>query len=397
VPTDFRPKFGAEHSGSHPTRNLAYRSDGMSDRQQVIEDGVAPAPAPEPGRPSWVLVLVGFVVGLGLGIVVVQPPPQTDLEVAAVTTTTVPERVASTVLDETQEGDGVSDVIPGFPDAIVGVARTSGSALEHVLWPVSGEPITRAMTGGGDVALDAGSQFIAMSEELSGTDGRLLSLGRFNTIRALTTGVSSYAWHDSTIGSLAYTVEDDGGTGLYTVRADLQSDSVVDLLEPEVAIVGWGDWGWALQQGPGEIALLNPDGEFKDSEAGVALATHPSGWIFAVEDDEEKLVSSGGGVRRLDAALDVGTPRAARFSPDASKVGVAGTFGIDVIVLDTGDVMSLADFPAPSLSWSSDSRFLVAPTAAGIVVFDLESPTRGYVALRPYWFLAAGVTPLSPS
>jgi hypothetical protein len=359
----------------------------MSDRLQVIEDGAAPAPEPESTRPSWVLVLVGFVVGLGLGILVVQPSPDEDLEAPAVTTTTVAE--VTTSPEDPLEGQGVSDVIAGFPDAIVGVARTSGSALEHVLWPVSGEPIVRAMAGGNDVALDVRSQFIALSEEVPGPDGNLLSLGRFNTIRPLTTGVSSYAWHDSTIGSLAYTSAEDGGTVLFTVRADLQSVSVVDLLEPDVSLVGWGEWGWALQQGSDQVVLLNPDGEFKDSEAGVALATHSSGWIFAVEGDVEKLISSGGGVRLLDAELEI--------SPDASKVAVAGTFGIAVIDLDNGGVRNLAAFPAPSLSWSSDSRFVIAPSASGIVVFDLDGSDPGYVALREHWFLAAGVTPLNSS
>lgn len=372
----------------------------MSDRFQVIEDGVVSTPEPTPTRPSWLLVLLGFVVGLGLGILVVQPDPNSDLDEAAAAPTTVTEATTTTV-GETLEGQGVADVIPGFPDAIVGVARTSGSALEHVLWPVSGEPIIRAMSGGTDVALDVRSQFIALSQgvpssegDLLSKEGDLLSLGRFNTIRALTTGVLSFAWHDSTIGSLAYTALEGEQTVLYTVRADLQSVSVVESLEPGVTLVGWGDWGWAMQ-GAGEVSLLNPDGEFKDSEAGVALATHPSGWVFAADGDREKLISSGGGVRLVDADLDVGTPRTASFSPDASRVAVAGTFGIEVIDLDTGGVQTLADFPAPSLSWSSDSRFVVAPSASGIVVFDLEDPERPYVALRQHWFLAAGVTPLN--
>lgn len=368
----------------------------MSDRLQVIEDGVAPTPEPRPSRPSWILVLLGFVVGLGLGVLVVQPDPGADLEAATATSTTA-ATTTTTAGDEPLAGQGVADVVPEFPDAIVGVARTSGSALEHVLWPVSGEPIVRAMTGGNNVILDAESQFIAMSDEVPANEGDLLSLGRFNTIRALTTGVSSYAWNDSTVGLLSYTAQDGENTALYTVRADLQSVSIVESLGPDVTVVGWGDWGWALQQRPDEIVLLNAEGQFKDSETGVALATHESGWVFAVDGDHEKLVSSGGGVRLLDAELSVGTPRTASFSPDATKVAVAGTFGIEVLDLESDRVVSLADFPAPSLAWSSDSRFVVAPTAAGVVVFDLEDPTRSYLSLRDHWFLTVGVTPLSPS
>ncbi|MGD2060419.1 MAG: hypothetical protein PVF87_06120 [Acidimicrobiia bacterium] len=369
----------------------------MSERLQVLEDGADSALPGPSARPSWIMALAGFVVGLGLGVLLVQPggadpqqePGLTSPELPAVTTTTGPEAEP--------ESAGVAGVIEGFPDAIVAVARTSGSSLDHVLWPVAGEVTVRPMTGGADVALDVASQFIAMSEEVPGSSGLLLSMGRFNEIRAVTTEARSYAWHDRTIGSLSYTADSETGTTLYSVRADLVSVAVAEISSPDAKLIGWGDWGWALQQSPGDIVLLNPEGEFKDTEPGVGLATHPDGWVLVAEGEELKLVSAGGGVRRIGMSPDVGTLRAARFSPDAARVAVAGTRGIGVIDLETEEVSVLAEIVAPSVSWSSDSRFVLVPTASGVAVIDLEDPVAGQVVLRDHWVLAVGVVPLRAS
>lgn len=369
----------------------------MTESLQVVEDGAIPGPLSPPPRPSWLIGFLGFVVGLGLGVLVVQPDPGSELVSAPATSTTLETEATSTTVGNDIEELGVSAAVPGFPDALIAIARNSGSALDHVLWPVTGDVIVRSMTGGQSVKLDVSAQFIAMSQEVATPGANLLSLGRFNTMRPLRTGVLSYAWHDSTIGSLAYTAENGAGSALFTVRADLHSIPIVEFESAGVTLAGWGDWGWAVQQTPDQIALLNPDGDHKDIEAGVALATHASGWVFVMEGDVAKLVSAGGGVRLVDASFNVGTVRNARFSPDGSKVAVAGTFGIEVLDLDTGAVLTLAEFPAPSLVWSSDARFLVAPSASGVVVFDLEDPVRDYVFLREHWFLTAGVAPLRSS
>lgn len=369
----------------------------MSERLQVLEDGADSAPERPSARSSWIMALAGFVVGLGLGVVLVQPggvnlqeePRLTSPDLPAVTTTTGPEAEPESV--------GVAGVIEGFPDAIVTIARTSGSSLDHVLWPVAGEVTVRPMTGGADVILDVASQFIAMSEELPGSSGLLLSMGRFNEIRPVTTEARSYAWHDGTIGSLSYTSDSEIGTALYTVRADLVSIPVAQIPAPDVKLIGWGDWGWALQQGSEDIVLLNPDGEFKDTESGVGLATHPDGWVLVAEGDELKLVSAGGGVRRLGTSPEVGSLHAGRFSPDATKVAVAGTRGIGVVDLETEATRLLAEIVSPSVAWSSDSRFVLAPTASGVVVIDLQEPITGQVVLREHWALAAGVVPLRSS
>ncbi|MGD2042605.1 MAG: hypothetical protein PVJ28_03080 [Acidimicrobiia bacterium] len=369
----------------------------MRESVQVVEDGVTADPSSTSSRPSWLMGLVGFVVGLGLGVMVVQPDPEPETGDAVVTTPSVAEPTTSTTLEVAPEALGVSGAIPGFPDALVVVARTSGSFLNHVLWPYAGDVIVRSMTGGGDVMLDVSSQFIAMSEDVPDLDGGVLSLGRFHSMRPVASGALSYAWHDSTLGSLSYTASASGSTVLYTVRADLQSIEVAMIPAPGATVVGWGDWGWAIQRDADEMVLLTPEGEFKDSESGLALDTHASGWVLARSGTGAKLVSAGGGVRLLSGDLGVGTLSEAQFSPDGAKVAVTGTSGIAVVDLGSDEAVVLADFPTASLAWSSDSRFVLAPTASGVVVFDLEDPTRPYLVLREHSVLAVGTSPLSSS
>ncbi|HEU4894197.1 MAG TPA: hypothetical protein VFT85_00040 [Acidimicrobiia bacterium] len=369
----------------------------MSERAHVLEDGVDSTPAPPSSRPSWLVGAVGFALGLGLGVLVVSPGPDTTDDTPVPTTVAAESPV--TTIEEPVATPGVAAAVPGFPDAIVAVARTSSTSLDHVLWPLEGEPRIRSMAGGDDVVLDAGSVFIAMSDGVPGIDGYLLSMGRFNSIQPVAAGVVSYAWHDSEGARLAYTQLDGETSRLLTVRADLDPTPVVQLPTASAEVVGWGDWGWAIQQTPDEIVLLTPDGAFKDSEAGVAVATHESGWVFAVEGDEVKLVSAGGGVRRIQAPLDVGTVRGAVFSPDGSKIAVIGSTGVSLLVIETQEVMQLMGFATPSVSWSSDSRFVLAAAPLGLSVIDLavEGAIVGYSVLDPYSAVAVGVVPLRSS
>ena len=368
----------------------------MSERAHVVEDGVAPAPSAPVSRPSWLLGAVGFFLGLGLGVLVVSPEPDTTDDTPVPTTSALAES-AETTLESPTADPGVAGAVPGFPDAVVVIARTPSSSFDHVLWPLEGEPRIRSMNGGDDVVLDAGSQFIAMSDGVPGLDGSLLSMGRFNSIQPVTSGVVSYAWHDSEGARLAYTQLDGEASQLLTVKADLNPVPVVDLPSASAEVVGWGDWGWAIQQGPDEIVLLTPDGAFKDSEVGVAIATHESGWVFAMEGDEAKMVSAGGGVRRIQSPLSVGTVRGAVFSPDGSKLVIMGSGGVALLEIETQEVMELMGFVTPSVAWSSDSRFVLAAAPLGVAVIDLEGDVAGYPVLDPYSAVAVGVVRLRSS
>lgn len=362
----------------------------MSDRGNVVEDGLTTVPERPPTRPSWLLGVVGFALGLGLGVLVVSPDPEPATETPVPPTAAATETPAPPV-GELPPDPGVVGTIEEFPDAIVAIARTPATSLDHVLWPREGEVKVRSMTGGDNVVLDTSSQFIAFSDRVPGLDGLLLSMGRFNSIQPVASSVISYAWHDAEAAHLSFTQLAGDLTRMYTVGADLNPVLVGELAVARASVAGWGDWGWAIQQTPDEIVLLNPEGAFKDSEVGEAFASHGSGWLFAMEGAEAKLVSAGGGVRRIQTPLDVGTVRRAAFSPDGTRIAVVGSTGIAVLDIESQEVTRLSDYTSPSVAWSSDSRFVLAAAPSGVAVVDLEEPVVGYRVLDTYPALAVGV------
>lgn len=360
----------------------------MSDQVTLVEDGIDRASRGGAKRgPSWLLVTAGFVVGLGLGVLVVGSGPETT---DASTQDTIAPDDPALVTDP--DGLGAGEVIPDFPDALVVVSGTVGTALQHVLWPNHAPMRVLPMTSGDRVELDAGAQHVAISTAVPGLDGAVLSIGRGNDVSPVAPGVNGYVWHDTTPGSLGYTVESDGTTQLFRVDSPPMANHVVEWDEPDRTVVALGDWGWALQ-GADDVVLLTPEGEFRDSEVGTALASHASGWLFMIENGSPKLVSSGGGVLRIPAELEVGEPVTAEFSPDREWVAVAGQSGVVVVSTTDGSVVELSGLTTGTLAWSSDNRFVLAGTGAGVVVFDLETDEVRPV-LREHVIVEVGVIPL---
>lgn len=336
------------------------------------------------------------MLGLGLGVLVVGPAPE---PAPPATGDDAPGGLPDSPLDGTlvaAEEDGISHVVPGFPDALVAVARTTGSTLDYVLWPVAGSSSVRSMTGGGDVRLDVTSQFVAVSSALPDGGGSLLSMGRPNSVKPVAGRVGSYAWHDSATGWLSYTVGAGDASRLMTVKADFAPKEVVSLDEAGMTVVGWGDWGWAMQRSTPEIVLFNSNGEFKDTETGTVMATHPTGWMFAMEGNDPKLVSAGGGVRRLAPIEGIGSVERVEFSPDGLKLAVLGSRAVGILDLETDELTRLGDFAVAWAAWSSDSRFVVTSAGSGVVVYDLDNGDS-YPILREYAVVAAGVVPLRGS
>ncbi len=366
----------------------------MSDRIAVVEDGVSEAPRPD--RPRSVLIIAGvaFAVGLGLGVLATAPDDN-----SSPTTTVLDEENPVLAPPEAAGGDGaeavgISEVVQDFPDALVAISRTSGSTVDYLLWPVAGGLSVRSMTGGGDVVLDATSQFIALSSSLPGDEAGVLSMGRYNSIRPVAPQVTSYVFHDSTNGWLAYTVDDGQSSQVFTVKADFDPRQVVGFEGSGATVIGWGDWGWAVQRSPDEFVLLSPQGEFKDSESGRGLATHPSGWVFALDGVDAKLVSAGGGVHGMGDVGDFGAVQAAVFSPDRSMVALDGERAFGILDLESGETTVLSEFTTDGVAWSSDSRFVITGSGSGAVVYDLETG-RVEPILRQHPMLAVGVVPLT--
>lgn len=358
----------------------------------VVEDGVDERTPRAESRSSWLLVAVAFALGLALGTLA-SSPPEAPAAAEAVTEPTIVDGPVEPAVDEYDAG--VSGRIPDFPDALVAIGDGIGSGHDHLLWPVGGPLVTRSLTGGGDVQLDATGHFVAMSDGVPGLEGVVLTMGRFNAMRPVSAAVTRYAWHDSSTGQLAFTSEEAGEWRLQRVSGTFSPSTVVSGPVDGSSIAAWGDWGFAIQNRD-QVSLLNPMGEPKSVQSGVVLTSHQSGWLL-VEDDGLKLVSAGGGVRRLNLPNVPTTIFAAAFSPDGDHVAVAGRFG--VIVYDLASEAGIAEFPGyPSgwLAWSSDSRFVIAPAQSGVLVLDLESGET-FRTLVGHNVVSARALPLSTS
>ncbi len=356
----------------------------MTATLDVIEDGVEDLVQPRPSRLRWLPITLSFIAGLGLGIITLGSEQQ------AVQGERTDELAAAT--DRDGPAIGIAVAVPGFPDSVVAIAATENSALDRVLWQARSAPTTRAMADGDNVVLDSGAEFIALSSTVPGLDGSLLSMGRFNLIRAVSAGVTSYAWHDSENGQLTYTIESAGHTTLFTVNFRGLKDEIPWVDEVGAHIAAWGSWGWAVQSTPDRITLLAPDGEFKDVEPGRVLASNHEGWILAMEGAEPKLVSAGGGVKRFATGADFGIVASAHFSPDGSSVAIAGSKGIAVLDRSSGEADSISDNSTTWVSWSSDSRFLLSSATTGFVVHDLKTGAAKTV-LNNYAILTAKAVP----
>lgn len=364
----------------------------MAPEASVVEDGTGESRVKPTPKPGWFLAIVGFGLGLAIGTLIAAPTQISGAPDATQPTTPV------TFGEHAEERAdlGVSGSVPGFPDALVAVGDSIGSGHDHLLWPVSGSLVTRPLTGGRDIELDAKSVFVALSEAVPDVPGSLLSMGRFNAIRPISTGVTSYSWHDSTSGHLAYTTEVDEEWHMYRVSGNFDPTLISRGRFDGASVAAWGDWGFAVQLPDGRIQLLTSQGEFKDVKAGVALASHESGWIL-VADEDLKLVSAGGGVRLLDRPQVPDTVFAASFSPDGSRVAVMGRR--EVVVYDVADAeatFTAAGFQGRWVTWSSDSSFLVAPASSGVFIHDLEK-SASHQVLVGHSILVAGVLPLSTS
>ncbi len=365
----------------------------MASDAMVVEDGVDEGRPPGEPRSSWVLVAAAFVLGLALGTMASSPPGQEVPAVPSDDSDTL-ETSVGPITDESESG--VSDLVAEFPDALVAVSDGIGSGHEHLLWPVKGALVVRSMSGGSDVHLDRSGQFVAMSSHVPDLEGSVLSVGRFNGIRAVSSGVTSYVWHDARSGHLAFTTEIEGEWLLQRVSGTFQPAMLTTGPADGRSVAAWGDWGFAIQIPDDEILLLNPAGQQRSIVLGEVLTSHESGWLL-VEDGGLKLVSAGGGVRNLDLGGIPDPILAAEFSPYGDRVAVVGRFGVQVYDLASEDeVATLPGYPGGWLTWSSDSRFLVAPAQSGIVFHDLETG-NSVQTLVGNKIVVAQVRPLSTS
>jgi WD40 repeat protein len=367
----------------------------MTSDSVIVEDGIDGETRGDT-RSSWILVAAAFILGLALGTLASAAPAVEDE--AGPAEIGDPETLEAPFEPAPDESDsGISDLVPEFPDALVAVSAGIGSGHDYLLWPPRGPVVGRSLTGGANVMLDATGQFVALSHQVPDLEGSVLSFGRFNGIRAVSSGVTSYEWHDSKSGFLAFTTTVEGEWELHRVSGSFEPSTVATGPGDGQKVAAWGEWGFALQSGEGGVTLLNAAGQQKSTVPGEVLTSHDSGWLLVEEQGGLKLVSAGGGVRRLDLGEIADPVFAAEFSPDGGLVAVAGRFGIEVYDLTSEtEVASLSAYPGGWLAWSSDSRFVVAPARSGIVIHDLETGDT-LRALMGHNVVVGQVLPLSSS
>jgi hypothetical protein len=359
---------------------------------RVVEEGLDSPPPRDPSNSGWLLAVVGFALGLGIGVLAVGRPPPPLPEPGTPLAVDLEEPVDTTAVPE---DGGVSVAVDGFADALAAVSRSTGSSLQHLLWPPSGKLNIRPMAGADEARFDRSGLFLALSNQVPGSNRAVLSMGRFNQISTIATDVTGYAWHDAETGLLAYTTESEGVWRLQVAKGGFASRVILEAPAPAGKIVAWGDWGWAIQSSPSQVTLLNADGQFKDQETGTAYDSRPDGWLFVVG-DRPKLLSAGGGVQALDVELGIGRLVAASFSPDGHLVALAGERGVNVLDLDSQSVQPLGGSLATEVSWSSDSRFVMAPAGSGVVVHDTHTAST-YQVFAGHSVLAVAVLEASGS
>lgn len=369
----------------------------MAGDVRVVEDGVEQRRPPSGSVSSWVWLVTGVAIGLGIGVVFFTPSGSNETgQVADVG----PPAIAP--IDE-EDQPGIAQAIPGFPDALVAVSETYTGSLQYALWPVAGELVERPLPAGdfGEVRFDSSGRWLALTTDLPESDGALLSVGNPATISPLVAGVTSFAWHDSYDGVLAYTQEVEGEWLLSVVKANRNPEVVVRGVGIDGRVIAWGDWGWAVQDDTAEeVVLFTSSGDLKTRQQGTVFGSHPSGWIVVVEGDRVSLVSGGGGVQRLDISLGaVGDVVAAVLSPDADLIALVGSQGIKIAPVDgEGEVVVVPrTFDEDQVTWSSDSRFLVVPAARGVLIVDTGGGSLLSTALATSDVKAVAVIALSGS
>lgn len=288
---------------------------------------------------------------------------------------------------------GIGEVVSGFQDALVGIARSPDGSAAHVLWPNQRPLVTRETTVAPEASFDKSGVFLATASASSDRPGLSLSAGRFNSLRSVSEGVTSFTWHDGSQGRLGYVVHDNDGWEVWQVVPGFEPTVAIVGQPPTPQLVAMGDWGYAMQSGE-QLTLLTQDGAHKASYQGRALASRPDGWLL-VTGESFDLLSAGGGVVRLQIDLDrVGAVRSATFSPEGRSVAIVGSGGILITPVDgVGEIKQLDIGDASKGVWSADSRFFIVSRSTGISIFDMETVNQ-YRLLEEHELATLAVIPL---
>ena len=356
----------------------------------VVEDGVDTAITTRRPASAWLVLILGFALGLGFGVLITTGPATEQIP-SGQPPIVVPDVMTTAGGDETLPGLG--SVVPGWTDSLVAIAGSETGVLRRVVWPRHSEPRERPMTVGKTPTVDASGLMVAAVVLSADSSGDILLKGRFNSMQPVASGITSFAWHDRDPAWLAYTTVVDAEWRLWVAKPTGESVLVATEAASGGRLATWGEWGFAIETEDGEIRLLTPEGLLRDTHVGTVFDSHGSGWI-AVANERIELVSSGGGVRALDASLDVlGTIYDMTFSADGELLAVSASDGMGVVPVGRDSRLIRFEPGADGfITWSSDQRYVIFPASRGVFIQDLAAGTRHRV-LEDYVVLEAAAVP----
>lgn len=297
---------------------------------------------------------------------------------------------------------GIGDLIPGFKDGLLAITSSDNSTMDLTVWPVAGTSFDRDVplgvsTSDQEVRFDASGRRIATMSYVPGEAFSGLSAGAPDSISLIDIGVTGYAWHDSAPGEMAFTTQERGGQQLWTMDAGSTAPELLTSLDLVTGgVVAWGEWGFAVEHlAAGTVSILKPSGVTAEIHEGRLIGSSPSGRLV-IDNDDVSVIGDGLDLNFEGRFDGVGNSLVAEISPDGRRLAVLGDSGILVLPLegDSSVIRTEPRFGVAQIAWTSDSRFILIPSARGIAVFDTQTSRLDYV-LGDRTVLGVSVLPLN--
>ena len=265
----------------------------------IIED-LSESPPPSKGPPPWWAgVAVGVAIGLAaaflLGVGDDAGQPATTTVPAAGTSSTVPQVTSDTLH-------------PDFQQGLSAIVESDVQGLDWIDWPPADIPLPVSVERlpFGDLGvtvlptLDPSGHFVAVEVPMNDSPAGVLYAGPVTNVDTVATDVTGHAWHDSVTGFLAFTTEKDGEVGLWTTPLGGVQNVTNAIGFSGARVVGFGNWGWALQDADGEtVHIFNEFGELLRSEPGEFLDSHSSGHLLLLDEGAVVEVNPAGRRREV--------------------------------------------------------------------------------------------------
>ena len=356
----------------------------MANPSKIVEDGLATQEVQQGAGPRWAWLAAGVAIGAAVALLLsgltdspADPDQENLLEIARA------------------EPGGTGDMILGFPDGIAAITSKGGASLEEIVWPLArpatSRPIPLATTAGPDpIGYDVSGRYVFALRPVLG-EGRLaLFAGSSSSVGLIATGVSGAAWHDSEPRQLAYSRPVEGATEILETDVWSGRTEFMASLPGEQRVVGYGDWGMALQQSDNEVVTLFSD-EGLYTVDGRFLGSSHKGMLAVFDGQISVITPQALPVGAFFEVPTLGDPLVAQFSPDGEMIAIQGNsgFGVFTTVYKESVVGSTVGVGSPVIVWSSDGRFALTPGDAGVIVLDTE---EGFTELVLDGELIHGIT-----